>query len=93
MESIKGALSSESAGNKNSNHIPLLSLNLPNHSQSFKERNSLSERIAAVENIRLKFPLKVPVIVEKYKKVSVIRVTQIKVLLSCKNVINRLDNL
>ena len=71
MESIKGALSSESAGNKSNNHIPLLSLNLPNHNQSFKERNSLSERIAAVENIRLKFPQKVPVIVEKYKKVSV----------------------
>ena len=70
MESIKGALSSESTRNKNSNHIPLLSLHLPSHSQTFKERNSLSERIAAVENIRLKFPLKVPVIVEKYKKVS-----------------------
>ena len=69
MESIKGALSSESARNKNSHHIPLLSLNLPNHNQSFKERNSLTERIAAVENIRLKFPQKVPVIVEKYKKV------------------------
>ena len=70
MESIKGALSSDSVRNMNTHHIPLLSLNLPNHNQSFKERNSLSERIAAVENIRLKFPQKVPVIVEKYKKVS-----------------------
>ena len=70
MESIKVALSSESARNKGTHHIPLLTLNLPNHNQSFKERNSLSERIAAVENIRLKFPQKVPVIVEKYKKVS-----------------------
>ena len=93
MESIKEALSSESARNNSSNHIPLLSLNLPSQSQTFKERSSLSERIAAVENIRMKFPQKVPVIVEKYKKVSAIRVTQIKVLLSCKNVINRLDNL
>ena len=69
MDSIKGALSSESVRSKATNQIPLLSLNLPNQNQSFKERNSLSERIAAVENIKLKFPQKVPVIVEKYKKV------------------------
>ena len=38
--------------------------------QTFKERNSFHERVAAVENIRTKFPLKVPVIVERYKKVN-----------------------
>ena len=70
MESIKEALSSELARIKGTSHIPLMTLNLPNQNQSFKERNTLSERIAAVENIRLKFPQKVPVIVEKYKKVS-----------------------
>ena len=43
------------------------SVNIPN--QSFKERNSLQERIQAVECIQSKFPNKVPVIVERYKKV------------------------
>lgn len=44
------------------------SVNIPN--QSFKERNSLQERILAVECIQSKFPNKVPVIVERYKKVD-----------------------
>ena len=37
--------------------------------KSFKERNSFSERVLAVENIKQKFPSKVPVIVERFKKV------------------------
>ena len=44
------------------------SSNIPN--QSFKQRNSLPERQAAVASIRAKFPNKVPVIVERFKKVS-----------------------
>ena len=44
------------------------SVNIPD--QTFKERNSFNERVAAVQNIRTKFPLKVPVIVERYKKVN-----------------------
>ena len=43
------------------------SLMVPN--KSFKERNSFSERVAAVQGIRDKFPNKVPVIVERFKKV------------------------
>ena len=39
-------------------------------SKSFKERNSFSERVLAVENIKQKFPSKVPVIVERFKKVN-----------------------
>ena len=35
----------------------------------FKERNSLNERLMAVESIKTKFPSKVPVIVERYNKV------------------------
>lgn len=35
----------------------------------FKERNSLNERLTAVESIKTKFPSKVPVIVERYSKV------------------------
>ena len=38
--------------------------------ESFKERNSFSERVQAVENIKQKFPSKVPVIVERFKKVN-----------------------
>ena len=38
--------------------------------KSFKERNSFSERVQAVENIKQKFPSKVPVIVERFKKVN-----------------------
>ena len=38
--------------------------------KSFKERNSFTERVAAVENIREKFPSKVPVIVERFRKVQ-----------------------
>ena len=41
----------------------------PESVKSFKERNSLSERRRAVENIKTKFPNKVPVIVERYDKV------------------------
>ena len=41
------------------------SSNIPN--QSFKQRNSLPERQAAVASIRAKFPNKVPVIVERFK--------------------------
>ena len=39
--------------------------NIPN--QTFKERKSMAERKADVEAIRLKFPNKVPIIVERYK--------------------------
>lgn len=45
-----------------------LLLNTPN--KSFKERNNHSERVAAVQGIRDKFPNKIPVIVERFKKVS-----------------------
>ena len=38
--------------------------------KSFKERNSFSERVQAVENIKQKFPSKVPVIVERFRKVK-----------------------
>ena len=47
------------------------SSNIPN--QSFKQRNSLPERQAAVASIRAKFPNKVPVIVERFKKVSFLK--------------------
>ena len=36
--------------------------------ESFKDRNSLTERISAADSIKSKFPNKVPVIVEKFKK-------------------------
>ena len=39
--------------------------NIPN--QTFKERKSLAERKADVEASRLRFPGKVPVIIERYK--------------------------
>ena len=52
------------------------SVNIPN--QSFKERNNLQERILAVERIQSKFPNKVLVIVERYKKVDIVYIWPIK---------------
>ena len=46
-------------------------LNDPNSNsanRTFKERKSLAERKADVETIRNKFPTKIPIIVERYKK-------------------------
>ncbi|KAI6657682.1 hypothetical protein LOD99_426 [Oopsacas minuta] len=40
----------------------------PNNYKPFKERRNLKSRKAEVENIRQKFPNKIPVIVERYKK-------------------------
>ena len=37
--------------------------------RSYKERNSFSERVRQVENIRKKYPSKVAIIVERFKKV------------------------
>ena len=48
--------------------VTSISMNIP--IKSFKERNSFTERVAAVENIREKFPSKVPVIVERFRKVQ-----------------------
>jgi len=42
--------------------------NNDNKRKSFKASRSLSTRIAEVESIREKFPSKVPIIVERYKK-------------------------
>ena len=53
-------------GNSDTDESSLL-LNVPN--KSFKERNNYSERVAAVQGIRDKFPNKIPVIVERFKKV------------------------
>ena len=69
MELLKNVVSS-GRNKTDMDDITLSTANTPN--KSFKERNSLTDRIAAVENIRVKFPNKVPVIVERYKKVRYI---------------------
>lgn len=81
MELLKNVVSS-GRNKTDMDDITLSTANTPN--KSFKERNSLTDRIAAVENIRVKFPNKVPVIVERYKKVRDINAcTLFRVVLCC----------
>ena len=38
--------------------------------QSYKERKSLSERVEMANGLRVKYPTKIPIIVERFRRVS-----------------------
>ena len=52
--------------------------------RSYKERNSFSERVRQVENIRKKYPSKVAIIVERFNKVYEVGYFSIQIVMALK---------